>query len=267
MNYTITLKLIGTPTYDYNILSHDVFKFIDIYNIIKNKGITVEELTKIRYFYNGAQILDYFNEYTIKQDKIAVIYVFIQDEVIKNNLIKFIFTSPPAYNTIDLLTPLQVIDKDVIENTIIENTIIENTIIENTILPDSSNDIMERNTLLPVIEDSSNTLLPVIEDNIISKINTNIIEQFKDEDFVNLLRICITKPHLLEVVNSYMSHGNVVKCIDMVEMYDFKYDDIYNIIRGMNIMKTSDDIMLKNVINHFKGHINHCIRYILYKQL
>ena len=97
-------------------------------------------------------------------------------------------------------------------------------------------------------------------------VNLEIIEQFKDPDFKKLFEICITKPHLLGIVNNYISNGNISTDIMICETDDFNYMETYTQIieLGFNL---NDMVLLKSIINHFEGSINLTIRYILFKNL
>ena len=89
------------------------------------------------------------------------------------------------------------------------------------------------------------------------EINSAIMKQFEDPDFVTLLRICNTKPQLLGLVNNYMMSGTIVT-IPPVDLTEFKYDEELAMLEKLGY---SGDTV-KSVITHFNGHLNLCIRYL-----
>lgn len=108
----------------------------------------------------------------------------------------------------------------------------------------------------------------VMTDSIINSMNTNIVTLFSDTDFVNLLRIILNKPHLLNIASSYIQHGNVVEIkISDSDEITFTFMEQYNIIMdilkklNVNIEGIEDEV--KNLLCHFKGHINLTLRSLL----
>lgn len=106
----------------------------------------------------------------------------------------------------------------------------------------------------------------VMTDSIINSMNTNIITLFSDTDFVNLLRIILNKPHLLNIASSYIQHGNVVE-VKTDEILQFTYMEQYNhmmdILKKLNVKMDGIDDEVKFLLCHFKGHINLTLRSLL----
>jgi len=96
-------------------------------------------------------------------------------------------------------------------------------------------------------------------------INENIIKQFNDPDFCNILRICLTKPDIINQVNSYLSHGNIVPNIQLIDIENFTFNDEYeHIIKLLTELKYNiNEHLIKSVLYHFKGHLNLSLRYLL----
>jgi tRNA-dihydrouridine synthase len=108
----------------------------------------------------------------------------------------------------------------------------------------------------------------VMTDSIINSMNTNIVTLFSDTDFVNLLRIILNKPHLLNIASSYIQHGNVVevKISDSHETtFTFmeQYNTIMDILKRLNVNIEGVEDEVKNLLCHFKGHINLTLRSLL----
>lgn len=96
-------------------------------------------------------------------------------------------------------------------------------------------------------------------------INENIIKQFNDPDFCNILRICLTKPDIINQVNSYLSHGNIVPNIQLIDIENFTFNEEHdNLIKLLTELKYNiDEHLIKSVLCHFKGHLNLSLRYLL----
>lgn len=97
--------------------------------------------------------------------------------------------------------------------------------------------------------------------------NDNIIKLFSDNDFTYLLKICLTKPDLINKVSSYLLNGNITTEIKTINDNDFKYNDIYlqlvELLNKLNI--TKDEIEMKSVVQHFDGNLNLSLRYLITK--
>jgi hypothetical protein len=70
----------------------------------------------------------------------------------------------------------------------------------------------------------------IMTDDVIEGMNTNIVKLFSDEDFTNLLRIILNKPHLLNIASSYIQHGDVVK----IQPPDNPTDFVFTYVSGAN---------------------------------
>ena len=97
----------------------------------------------------------------------------------------------------------------------------------------------------------------------IDVINKQIITQFQDTDFCNLLRIALVKPQLIGLVNSYLMNGNISEKIQMMDCSDFQYEEQYKVLEGLGFI-TNDINLTKSILTHFKVHLNMSIRYILW---
>ncbi len=110
----------------------------------------------------------------------------------------------------------------------------------------------------------------VMTDEIIEEMNTNIVKLFSDEDFTNLLRIIINKPHLLNIASSYIQHGDVVKVqppdnitVEDIFTYTEQYDRVIDIFKKLNVDIVGSEDEIKKLLCKFKGHINLTLRSIL----
>ena len=229
---TLILKLVGyNPTNnnnDYIIKFPNItFKITDIYSNLIEKGMTYKELEEIRFICCGHNINeDHSKIYKVDVDEEMILYLFTNNHLIKKELIKNIFINQDA----------NIMHKSEKESGI----------------SGSGSDIPDE--------------IDIIVPERMQKINENIITLFNEPDFVNLLRICIDKPILLNLAAGYIMNGNITDEIKIVDIDDFKYESILielnKILSTLNF-KNITDIILKSVINHFDGHINLSLRYIL----
>ena len=99
------------------------------------------------------------------------------------------------------------------------------------------------------------------------QINTELCDYFKDKDFINLLHIVKTKPQYLEMVNSYLSHGDIINEIDFesIDIQNFEYTEQLNIIMDnlMPHINNWDEEKVKKLLIQYKGNVNLTSRYIL----
>lgn len=115
------------------------------------------------------------------------------------------------------------------------------------------------------INDELNDTLEEIEEEV--ELNTELCDYFKDKDFINLLNIVKRKPQYLEMVNSYLSHGDIIDNInfDNIDIECFKYEEqleILNKVLRPNL-DTWDENNVKKMLIEFNGNINLVSRYIL----
>ena len=106
----------------------------------------------------------------------------------------------------------------------------------------------------------------VMTDEIINSMNTNIVTLFSDKDFIDLLRIILNKPHLLNIASSYIQHGNVVevKTSDISNFtYTSEYDIVIDILTKLKVNIEGIEDEVKILLCHFKGHINLTLRSLL----
>ena len=108
------------------------------------------------------------------------------------------------------------------------------------------------------------------EDHILEKkdmddINEELIEEFKDKDFIFLLNILNTRPELFDKLYQYLSSGDIV---DKKEFDDFKFEDSQftfekelGSLLGLNL--NIEESNLRKVLMYFKGHLNLSLRFII----
>ncbi len=115
--------------------------------------------------------------------------------------------------------------------------------------------------------DINSELVDTLEEEEQVEVNTNLCEYFKDKDFINLLNIVKTKPEYLEMVNSYLSHGDIIEEIDFesINIENFEYKEQYDTLRNNlmpNISEWNEEKVKKILIN-YEGNVNLTSRYIL----
>lgn len=219
-----------------------------IYLKFMEKGISIQDLKKIKFISSGTNIKDLDMELlNSKEKENKKIYIFNNDYKIKEDLVKKIFTNiplssiqPPKYS-------------------------FSNQINNSPVSKDLEN--------LPLEDDEEEIYNPTNED--IIKINEKITRNFQNKDFVDLLRLCINKPELLKMVNGYFVNGDVIGNLDNINISykEFKFENEFNYIKSFVsdklLLKLDDNFekKTKDVIQYFNGHLNLSLRYILSKYL
>ena len=97
----------------------------------------------------------------------------------------------------------------------------------------------------------------------IKKVNSSLLDIYKDDDFKTLIKIYYTKPELFDYLSKFLSCGNIVEDIDNNSDDDesFDYEEEYKILKNINEDFSGE--ILKAALNKFNGHINMVLRYLL----
>ena len=232
----IILKLINFQFNDsYNYIYKDQGNPINLKNIyldFMNKGMNINDIKQINFIHLAKRVDDLELDLKCSNGKSSIVHIYSKNEDIKKEILNKIFTMIPK-------------SEHNVKQTITISTKLNNLPIEDY------EEIIEK----PSEEEIQN-------------INLKIIENFKDKDFVNLLKICVEKPHLLKVVKSYISHGDIISKpnleninIDTCQVdYTKSLDFLKLLVTDMDININIDDI--SKILKHFNGHLNLSIRYI-----
>ena len=239
----IQLKLIGYQSDEkYDVIldknKDGVTNLKYIYLNFIRKGMNINDIKKLRFISSGTNLKDLEENILSSDIGNTNVFIFINDYQIKKNLLEKIFTNIP----------------------------------KDSINQPPSYKIETKLENLPLEDDVEEIYEPSDED--INNINEKIMENFKDKDFIELLRICMTKPELLKKVSGYLENGDVIDDednfnIDNIEDFNFEreYQYIKNFLeKDLNIEVNSFiDENIKKVLIHFKGHLNLSLRFILSK--
>ena len=250
---SIILKLVGNNAKDCIIECPDnTFSLEYIYSYLLSKEIKQVYLDKIKFIIKGIYLSE-LNKLYSAVDTHDPIYLYTPDTIIRNDLIKYIFTLEDSDEQTD-----------------------EEFGTRKKFQPESYNKLSSRSLEVgseqytspspPPYDESDECInLDTINPNEINCINEQILKQFEDPDFINLLKIVINKPHLLGLVSSYLVNGTVSNKIEISPIDDFKYNEQYLILEELGFVRL-DVHLTKSIINHFNGHLNMCIRYILWHE-
>ena len=223
----IKLKLVGTNEECTINLENDKITIIDIFNYLMENNLSYDEVSKLMFIHNGKNITNDTNTiYENIDDDPLNIHIFVTDGHIKNELLKYIFN-----NNFD----------DTFDNESLEPIELDK----------------------PIIQKQNMHIELSLED--LNKKNNEIVNLFSDNDFTYLLKICLTKPDLINKVSSYLLNGNITTDIQDINNDEFKYPEIYinlvELLNKLNISKEENEI--KSVIQHFEGNLNLALRYLL----
>ena len=239
LNKKIQLKLIGYQSDDkYDVIldqnNDGITNLKYLYLIFIRKGLNINDIKKLRFISSG-QNLKNLDENILSSNTFTKIFIFINDFKIKKNLIEKIFTN----------------------------------ISIDSIIPPPSYQATTKIENLPLEDDTEEIYEPTTDE--IKNINSKIIENFKDKDFIKLLQICVTKPELLKMASGYLESGDVIEDIENLADYNtenFEYvkecEFIMNFLLNMeNTMCDFSEDYVKKVLIHFKGHLNLSLRFII----
>jgi hypothetical protein len=129
-----------------------------------------------------------------------------------------------------------------------------------------------------------------LEDSIVDSIeevyvNNELCDYFKDSEFITLLNIVKNKPHYLELVNSYLSHGDIIDEIDFdsIDIENFAYHTELAVLEAeFTLLKPGCAVLeaqsapqagshvgyfdidkVKKVLTYYDGNVNLTSRYLL----
>jgi len=98
-------------------------------------------------------------------------------------------------------------------------------------------------------------------------LNNDLMEYFKDKQFIDLLNIIKEKPEYLQLVNSYLSHGDIINEInyDDICIDNFQYENQFNELNETLKPNLSqwNDVIVKKILTNFEGNVNLTSRYLL----
>lgn len=97
--------------------------------------------------------------------------------------------------------------------------------------------------------------------------NDKLCEYFEDKDFINLLNIVKKNPEYLQLVNAYLSNGDIKEKIDIknINFDEFNYNDEYKLLEEKLSSNLSnwDETLVKKLLTEYDGNVNLTARYLL----
>lgn len=226
---SVSLKLVSN--YNEIIINYEKneITILDIFNYLLKNDLSFNEISKITFIHNGKNITDdTCVKYKGTEDDPFILHMYTNNIDVKVEILKNIYNQDKL-DEIDL-----------------------------------SDNISNNNS-------DDNNQEDLIEDNItpeeINKQNEEVIKLFSDKDFAYLLKICLEKPDLVNTVTSYITNGHITFQIKTSEQdkefnYPNEYIKIIELLNQLNINITNEDY-IKSIIQHFEGHLNLSLRYIL----
>jgi hypothetical protein len=232
---TVILKCVQIPNCDYIIpIPSENFTLRNVYDYLEQKQISITDIKQMKYIYQGKQLTEDIELTSLKGTPLSL-FVSIPDISVK-----YQFTSK-------LYTNIKYFAQQYQANTYKPIPILKAE------LPDKPE----------VIDELTSEKITVL--------NTNILKLFEDKDFCNLLRICINKPQLVNIASNYIGHGNITNTFDLVNLenftYEKEYDELIGILSKIHVTSETaeyyDELSVKSVLEHFKGHLNLSLRFII----
>lgn len=97
--------------------------------------------------------------------------------------------------------------------------------------------------------------------------NDKLCEYFEDSNFIKLLDIVKKNPEYLQLVNAYLSNGDIKEKIDIdnINTDDFNYNNEYKILQDKLSVNLDnwDETLVKKLLNEYNGNVNLTARYLL----
>jgi hypothetical protein len=236
----IIFKLIGCGGITPPEIKKDISGKIGLKNIepIFESTLESSELSQIKIIANQVTLTD-DNTVNVPSDKIIIIYIFTNNNEIRNKLLKFFRDeSPPKLEDAE-------IKFNNVQSKISEETS-ENTVDEST----------SRNI------DVQESKRPVLDDETVMKINEKTVELFNKPNFRALLNIWLNEPSIFGDFFSYINKGDIVNIDIPEESKDKMFEnEIKYLIEELKINKNPDS--LRDVLRKYNGVLNFAIRDIL----
>ena len=211
-----------------------------IYSIFKFYEMTDDELSQMKFITESETVKDPDKEYKVDAIEIRVIHVFSINMEVRKKL-------RTIFNTHGI----------VIENKESTTSSSERTTSGYSIRRQIDSKFSQP---LPDVKKEED----VLSKDDISEINKNIIKIFSDKDFKRLFKIYHNKPELFSLLYSFISSGDIIDNIETKEYDDeYKYKDEFESINSIGLGFSDNSI--KSTLEHFEGHMNLTLRYLLCK--
>ena len=225
---SVKLKLVGT-------------------NKINDKNIIIEGIEEINIEY----LENFFGEYNITKDEIKQTRFITDSEPMKDK------TYPVHKNKIRNLYVYTNISKvkEKYEKIFNEKGCVENK-------NNQKNNPLNKKLCIRIEEDH------ILSKSDINEINKDIFKVIEDNDFKFLLNIYRNKPELFDILYKYVNTGDIVEKVNLKAENindDFEFNEELKLIKALEM--NIDDNYISNVLNHFNGHVNLTLRYIIYNDL
>lgn len=203
--------------------------FKDIIQKFIENGISIVDIPKIKFISNGKHYTDMDG---IIDETNTNFYLFTNDETVRAELISKIYGNPKIkVSQNNQSSPPKYQGPIVVSERISEEEESEG-------------------------EDYEENKIDIVEYN-------NTIKNSITPELLQILRICINKPELINMATSYLSNGNIEEDIEITESIDtFSHMDELQYIQE-NFSEYNWSInTIKSVLEYYGGHINMTLRYL-----
>jgi len=219
---------------------------LNIHNLFISWGLKQEQVVQIKFIINSELMIDLNKLYLIDYNKQNIIFVYVENENIKQKLCNII------ENTI-VETKKYVLTRDIINN-----------MNENTLLLLSDYDFINMLYVYKKSPELFNTLSNFIQKyDIATEFQENPL-LFYNNDFNKLLCIYINKPNLFHMLSNFIQKNDVIDerlpKITLLDIDIHYYNKLVDYIMNINIGVSRDIIM--NKLIKYSGHLNLTIRSI-----
>ena len=256
----VHFKLVGYTSNDNNncIVKQCHFINLELINsIMKTYEISDEEFSQIK-FITDSETIKGDKVYSVTLDNERIIHIFTSNSEIREKL-KDIFrvngeVVPKKANKLNSLSLGNL-------PTVSSNLVLTEP--EPKYLDEKYRQSLIRGDIEEEEEEEEEDILT--EDDI-TELNSNIIRTFGDDDFKTLFKIYHTKPELFSMLYSFISSGDIVENVESKtysEEEEYQYQDAFIALKNLELGFQDDE--MKSTLDHFKGHLNLTLRYLLCK--
>lgn len=213
---------------------HSPVLFKEIIQEFINVGISIVDISKIKFISNGKHYTDI--DATIDKTN-TNFYLFTHEEDIKTELTNKLYGNP----VVQISQSKPSLPPAYKEQLVVLGRISEDEESEGEDYEDNEININEFN---------------------------NTIKESITPELLQILRICINKPQLINMATSYLSNGNIEEDIEIVDLTDsFSHVDELQYIQETFSEYNWSTQMIMAVLEHYDGHINMTLRYLFNETL
>lgn len=250
---SITFKLVGINTGYPQILEIKkdmigTFKLKDIITLFEIMGLSSDDFEndKVKFVANSETIKNPDKEFVIESDTFLTIFVFSSIAEIKIKLSEIFIKHS---TNLESKTPVEPIARPLV-GTIVDKS----AFTARTEIDEEPEEFLRK----PIIDDKIDEE-PAMTSEIIDRMNKKSMDDFKDKDFRELVRIYYENPDVIKKFISFITNGTIINMKMDVEDRDYTME--INTLKELGITVSDDKI--EEALKAVNGHLNLALRILL----